>query len=90
MPKTKYRDMPGNDAAQMMSMVRNEILSLRAEIAQLAPKAHAYDQLCAVLDLLPKRSQAYGEDMARRLERAIDDLVMPEPGPESPEKDDQL
>lgn len=89
MPKTKYRDMPGNDAAQMMAMVRGEILELRAEIARLAPKAHAYDQLCTVLNLLPNQSQAYGEDIARRLERAIDDLVMPEPSTESPDKGDQ-
>lgn len=45
---------------------------LRKRIEVLEPKAHAYDTLSVVLDLLPRRSQGEGEDVAWLLKREIE------------------
>lgn len=61
------------DVIDMMKRSREEIVSLRAEIDRLSPKAHAYDQMSIVLGLLPRQPQGYGEDVAHRLSRQIDE-----------------
>ena len=62
------------DAKHMMQRCSEEIRSLRARIAHLEPKAHAYDTLSAVLGLLPRPSQCYGEDLAWRLDKEIAEI----------------
>lgn len=71
------------DHIQMMTRCAEEIEGLRRQIAHLEPKAHAYDQLSAVLALLPRPSQAYGEDLAWRLRSEIKRLTAtPQPAAE--------
>jgi hypothetical protein len=79
-------EMNDQEAVEMMVRCRNEIRSQRATIEQLMPKAQAWDQLCKVLNLLPQPSQGYGEDLAWRLDKRIEELkaekVKPEPAAE--------
>lgn len=65
--------------ASMAEAAAREIDNLRAEIARLKPKAHAYDNLTIVLGLLPQQSQGYGEDMASKLRRYAEELRTPPP-----------
>lgn len=66
--------MTDRDVIQMAQRCIEEIKTLRAQVAELAPKAHAYDSISQVLDLLPKPSQGYGEDIVWRLQKQIDEL----------------
>lgn len=66
--------MNDNEAIQMMERSSSEIKALRARIASLEPKAHAYDSICTILGLLPRPSQGYGEDVAWMLDRRIGEI----------------
>lgn len=66
--------MKDAEAIQMMRRASEEIRQLRHQIEVLAPKAHAYDTLSSVLQLLPKPSQGFGEDFAWRLDKRIQEL----------------
>ena len=71
------------EAIQMMNRCKQEILSLRAVIARLEPKADAYDNLVHVLRLLPQPSVGMGEDMVWILDKRIRELA-PKPKAENP------
>jgi len=71
------------EAIQMMNRCKQEILSLRAVIARLEPKADAYDNLVRVLRLLPQPSVGMGEDMVWVLDKRIRELK-PKPDAENP------
>ena len=71
------------EAIQMMNRCKQEILSLRAVIARLEPKADAYDNLVRVLRLLPQPSVGMGEDMVWILDKRIRELE-PKPEAENP------
>lgn len=73
-------EMKNAEAIQMMNRCKQEILSLRAVIARLEPKADAYDNLARVLRLLPQPSVGMGEDMVWILDKRIREL---EPKPEA-------
>jgi hypothetical protein len=60
----------------MMNRCKQEILSLRAIIARIEPKADAYDNLVRVLRLLPQPSVPMGEDMVWILDRRIRELEL--------------
>lgn len=62
------------EAIDMMYRCKQEILSLRAVIARLEPKADAYDNLVCVLRLLPQPSIGMGEDVVWILEKRIREL----------------
>lgn len=64
--------------AAMAEAAAREIDNLRAQIAALEPKAHAYDSLSTVLGLLPQQSRGYGENMAHKLRRCAEDLRKPD------------
>lgn len=67
-------------AVQMMKRCKQEIDDQRRQIAMLAPKADAYDNLAAVIRLAaPRRSEGYSEDLSWTLQKAIDDLMKPKP-----------
>lgn len=65
------------EAAEMAERAASEIESLRRINAELAPKAHAYDNLSIVLNLLPGASQGYAEDFAWRLRQRAQELREP-------------
>ena len=73
-------EMKNAEAIEMMNRCKQEILSLRAVIARLEPKADAYDNLVRVLRLLPQPSVGMGEDMVWILDNRIREL---EPKPEA-------
>ena len=76
--------MHDSEAIQMMKRASEEIKSLRRTIDQLAPKADAYDAIRQLQDLMPRRSQGMGEDVAYLLDRRIKELhATPEPTMES-------
>jgi len=62
------------EAIQMMQRCKHEIQSMRDEIDHLRPKAEAYNNLAAVLNLLPKRSMGMGEDLVWVLDKRIREL----------------
>lgn len=74
-------EMSAAEAIQMMNRCKQEILSLRAVIARLEPRADAYDNLVCVLRLLPQPSVGMGEDMVWTLDQRIRELT-----PKSEEK----
>lgn len=74
-------EMSKLDTIQMMQRCADEIQTLRQRLAIVEPKAHAYDALCTVLDLLPKPSQGYGEDLVWRLRKQVEELLAPDPEP---------
>lgn len=66
--------MNNSEAIKMMERCKQEILSLRAVIARLEPKADAYDNIVSVLRLLPKPTVGMGEDMVWLLTNRIREL----------------
>jgi hypothetical protein len=73
-------EISNQEAIQMMNRCKDEILSLRARIDRLQPKADAYDNIAAVLRLLPQPSIGMGEDVVWTLNKRIREL---EPKPEA-------
>ena len=69
------------DVADMADRAAAEIENLRNMVAELRPRAEAYDTVCAILGLLPKPVQGYGEDMAWRLRKQAADLRKPKDQP---------
>lgn len=66
--------MNETDTIQMMQRCAEEIQLLRNRIADLEPKAHAYDSIATILGLLPKTTQGYGEDLVWRLRKQIQEI----------------
>ena len=66
--------MNDKEAVEMMQRCKAEIVSLRAEIGRLGPKAEAYDNIAQVLSLLPRRSQGMSEDMVWMLDKRIREI----------------
>lgn len=62
------------EAIDMMLRCKSEIMSLRAQIERLSPKADAYDKLAIVLGLLPRASIGMGEDVVWTLDKRIREL----------------
>jgi len=52
----------------------SEIKALRAQIDRLKPKAEAYDNMAAILNLLPRPNFPMSEDLAWKLDRRIEEL----------------
>jgi hypothetical protein len=73
-------EMSNREAIEMMNRCKHEIAGLRAQIAGLAPRAEAYDNLVTVLRLLPRPSQGMGEDLVWVLDKRIQEL-QPKPAP---------
>lgn len=68
-------EISNQEAIQMMSRCKEEILSLRARIDRLQPKADAYDNLAAIVRLLPQPSVGMGEDIVWVLNKRIRELL---------------
>lgn len=62
------------EAIQMMNRCKHEIISLRRELDSLRPKAEAYDNLAAILRLLPRPPSVAGEDLVWTLDQRISEL----------------
>lgn len=73
--------MTNEEAIQMMLRCKNEIVSLRATIDRLQPKADAYENLVTVLRLLPRPGVSMGEDLAWVIDKRINELTPAEPQP---------
>lgn len=71
------------EAIQMMNRCKAEIVGLRAVIERLKPKADAYDNLAAIVRLLPQPSVGEGEDLVWTLDKRIREL-QPKPKAEDP------
>ena len=72
--------MENKEAIEMMNRCKNEIISLKATIDRLKPKADAYDNLATLLRLLPQPSVGMGEDLVWVLDKRIRELS-PRPAP---------
>lgn len=70
-------EISNKEAIQMMERCKGEIRDLRAAIAALQPKADAYDNLAAVLRLLPQPSRGMSEDLVWVLDKRIRELTPP-------------
>jgi hypothetical protein len=66
--------MNDKEAIEMMRRASDEIKTLRRTIEQLAPKADAYDAIRQMQDMMPRRTQGYGEDVAYLLDRRIKEI----------------
>lgn len=73
--------MTNDEAIEMMNRCKHEIMSQRREIEYLRPKAEAYDNLAAVLRLLPQPGRTMSEDLIWTLDKRIREL---QPKPENP------
>jgi hypothetical protein len=73
------QDVSNSEFMQMAQRCRDEIKELRARIAYLEPKADAYDNMSAVLRLLPQPSRGMSEDLVWRLDKRISELMIPQP-----------
>lgn len=62
------------EAIDMINRCKDEIITLRARIDRLQPKADAYDNLAIVLSLLPRQSVGMGEDVVWTLNKRIREL----------------
>jgi len=74
-------EISNKEAIDMMLRCKSEIMSLRAVIDRLKPKADAYDNLAIVLGLLPRQSVGMGEDVVWTLDKRIRELTPPIPQP---------
>lgn len=66
--------MDDNEAIEMMSRCSTEIKDQRRQIELLKPNAEAFEVLKSVVGLMPTTSQGYGEDIAWRLDKRIEEL----------------
>ncbi len=67
--------MSDNEAIEMMQRCKHEITILRQQLEHLRPKAEAYDNLAAVLNLLPRPSVSMGEDLVWTLDKRMRELA---------------
>lgn len=67
--------MEDREAVEMMRRCSGEIKQLRAEIERLRPKAEAYDNMAAMIGLLPKPSRTMGEDLAYTLDQRVSKII---------------
>ncbi|WP_445493171.1 hypothetical protein [Rhodopseudomonas sp. RCAM05734] len=67
--------MSDKEAVDMMRRCKEEIVSLRATIDLLNPKADAYDKLAIVLGLLPRASMGMGENIVWTIDKRIRELT---------------
>lgn len=74
-------EISNREAIEMMNRCNDDILTLRARIDRLQPKADAYDNLAIVLHLLPQASQGMGENLVWILDKRIRELE-PKPAAE--------
>lgn len=70
-------EISSQEFIQMAARCRDEIKELRARVERLQPKADAYDNLAAVLRLLPQPPHTMGEDLVWRLDKRIAELKAP-------------
>lgn len=67
------------DRPETISLLRqahDEVVMLRRRVAELEPKAHAYDTIAIIArHTTPNESQGYSVDVAWRLKEAVDKLV---------------
>jgi hypothetical protein len=68
------------EAIEMMNRCKAEILGLRRHIDRIQPKADAYDNLAAIVRLLPQPSQGMSEDLVWQLDKRIRELQPPKAG----------
>jgi hypothetical protein len=71
----KLRGMSPEEAVDMMQRCKHEIAQLRGTVNHLKPKAEAYDALCAVIGLLPRKSQGESIDLIWSLDKRIAELT---------------
>lgn len=67
-------EITNSEAIEMMNRCKAEIISLRTIIEHLKPKADAYDNLAAIVRLLPQPSVGMGEDLVWILDKRIREL----------------
>ena len=79
--------MSNKEAIDMMLRCKEEIRSLRMTIDRLKPKADAYDNIAAILRLLPQPSVGMGEDVVYILDKRIRELL---PKDETPAISEEL
>lgn len=75
------KEISNKEAIDMMQRCKEEILSLRARIDRIQPKADAYDNIASVLRLLPQASVGVGENIVWILDSRIRELTPPVPQP---------
>lgn len=64
------------DIINALRVGHDEIILLRRRVAELEPKAHAYDTIAQVARLsIHEGVRGYGEDPAWRMKSVIDQLV---------------
>lgn len=63
------------ETIRLLRMSHDEIITLRRQVAELSPKAHAYDTLAKVIRLKSEPEQGYGIDIAWELSNAVETLV---------------
>lgn len=81
--------MSNKEAIEMMSRCKEEIHTLRSQIAHLQPKADAYDNIAIILGLFPRRGIGMGEDVIWFLDKRIKELnVVPIPAGDKPIRGD--
>lgn len=67
---SEYRPMGEQEQVEMMQRAAHEIRDLRSRVAQLQPKAEAYDNMAALISVaISPRSMGMAEDLAWALER---------------------
>lgn len=69
------KDVNNAEFIQMMNRCKHEIIGMRATIDHLQPKAEAYDNMAAVLCLLPRQSVGMSEDIVWALNKRIEELT---------------
>lgn len=79
--KESVQQMSNREAVDMMQRCKHEIARLRRDVEYLTPKAEAYDALCAVIGILPKKSRGESIDLIWSLDKRITELT---PKPQNP------
>lgn len=63
------------DILRALRMGHDEIVTLRRRVAELEPKAHAYETISQIARLtVTERSQGYGEDAAWRIKQLVEQI----------------
>lgn len=71
----------------LLRVAHDEIVVLRRKVAELEPRARAYDNIDRIVGMIPYPSQGYGEDVAWRIKTVVERIEAERDAERQSEKD---
>lgn len=63
------------ELVRLLRMAHDEIITLRRQVADLEPRARAYDNIDRIIRMIPRAPQGHGEDVAWSLKQTVERIT---------------